>query len=492
MCLYATDLQDAGHRVDKALVHPSALEAAAAATHPDVELLVLDAVFPFAMVRRLKELTGLPILVGGHNALQHMLRGPADFGIVGPGRRALTAFVAGQPHAEIPGLWFRDAEGRLDCGQGSDKLGNGLATELEPFEPDADWDYFGPPRAPGSNRRIPSIVADFGCVWNRSILGAEGEFKPFAGVSPRLPDVAMTAQARSVVESQFVASEGGCSFCVLRYSKRSGASVDAVLDSLVSQARHHLRDGAHGLSLQTEHPLPFLTPLLDRLEEQSLTAGLDELHIRTIPWLILRHSSELSDAIQRSRELGIQLVLGQVGFEAFDPLSMELFHKGLSVEDNRAAARLLSQLEAEHTPHFRGTVGHGFILLHPWTRPADLRTNLEACRSDAPWLLPSFSPDRRVELYAEWSPLFWKAQDEGVLRPAPDGFGWDWQFADPGTGEIVAAASSLLAGRLDKSHGQAAQVFDQVLSIWEAGLEPEERRARYLALRHSHSLHGDR
>jgi hypothetical protein len=367
MCLYASDLQRAGHVVDKAMVHPSALDEAAAATHSLSQLLVLDAIFPFGMIRRLRQLTGLPVLVGGHNALQHMLRGPADFAIVGPGRQAMSALLRGDnlsrllrgdPPDDIPGLWWRGAEGQLDCGGHPASSGASLSEELDPFTPDWNWDYFGPPRAPASNLRIPSVIADFGCVWNRSILSSEGAHSPYAAVSPRVPDVPMTSRATAVLQGQFIENEGGCSFCVLRYAKRTSDKTSAVIASVVEQARVHLAHGAHGLSLQTEHPLPFLVALLDALDQAGLADAIDELHIRTIPWLVLRHREVLEETIVRSKELGIQLVLAQVGFEAFDELSLELFHKGLSGDENRAAARLLTELTERHGPHFLGTGGH--------------------------------------------------------------------------------------------------------------------------------------
>jgi len=490
MCLYAADLQRCGHRVDKAMVHPTALDEAASSLEPSVEMIVVDAVFPFGMIRRLQEITSLPVLVGGHNALQHMLRGSADFAIVGPGRAPLFAFVSGQNPSEIPGLWWRTEAGQLDCGGALSIAGRSLAAELDPFEPDDDWDYFGPPRAPGSNRRIPSIVADFGCVWNRSILESEGTFSPFQEVRSRLPDVAMTSAAQSVIQEHFIDQEGGCSFCVLRYSRRTSDKNTDVLSSLVTQARRHIEAGAHGLSLQTEHPLPFLVALLDQLSEAGLTDSLDEIHIRTIPWLLLRHEEQLIAAIERGREFRVQIVLAQVGFEAFDPFSMELFHKGLSAAENRAAARLLSRLDEKYQPHFVGTTGHGFIPFHPWTRPGDLRTNIEACREDAPWLLPAISPERRVELYAEWSPLFWKAEDEGLLRTSPEGFGWDWEFKDSGTGEIVSTARSVIASHGGLPAGGAVEVLEEVLTIWESGLSPAERRGRYVTLHGPRALRG--
>ena len=128
--------------------------------------------------------------------------------------------------------------------------------------------------------------------------------------------------------------------------------------------------------------------------------------------------------------------------------------------------------------------------MHPWTRPADLRINIQACREDAPWLLPAISPERRIELYAEWSPLFWKAEDEGLLRASPEGFGWDWEFNEAGTGEIISTTRSVLASRGGPATGSAVEVLEEVLTIWESGLSPADRRERYVALHGPRALRG--
>jgi len=482
MCLFAHDLLEDGHNVRCVLVHPSALDDACREFAGNCQLLVLDSIFPFAFIRRMQQQVGALTIVGGHNALQHALRGPADIALVGPGRGALRqlvrSFEQGQSVHGLPGTWFTREDGVLDCGPHLDP--SPLEDELLPFQPYLDWQYFGPPRAPGSNLRIPSVVAEFGCVYNRPVL-ADGGF--YSDLQPRRPQVDMSDAAALAIDENFVARQGGCTFCTLRYSPHMPAPMrDTRL--LLEQCRTLLTMGARGLSLQTENPLPYLSSLLDSLAaEPDLHKRCEELHVRTIPWLVTRHREALEDSIDRCRELGIRLVLSQVGFEAFDELGLQVFHKGLTGEQNRAAARLLGELSERHSDSFTGTDGHGFILLHPWSTPETLAENLVAARADAPWLLPAMTPDSRLELYCEWTPLFWKAWDDGLLEEAPDRFGWDFRFADPRCSEVVAATGSILAALGERGVAQGADVLEAVLSCLQEQPDPKVRRQHYLDLR---------
>jgi hypothetical protein len=472
MCLFASDLRAAGHEVRAALVHPSAIQDVAAGS--DVDLLLLDSIFPFRLVRELRSALGAPVLIGGHSALQHMLRGDADHALVGAARRLLPAAIEAilSPGPTLPpGLWTRLEDGTLDCGPGAPPTTP--RDEVLPYTPDFEWEYFGPPRAPGSNLRVPSVVAELGCPYDTKVLGpADRGF--YAGVEPRTPDVPMTARARDEIERSFVQRDGGCTFCVFRYQPFRRHTPREARALLVTQLEALRALGARGFSLQTENPLSYLDEVL------PLAAGLgfEEVHVRTIPWLILRHREALVRAAETAGRLDIELVLGQVGFEAFDERGLEVFHKGLSPRANREAARLLTELTAAH-PRFEGTRGHGFIALHPWTRIEDLRTNLDACREDAPWLLPDLDPRRRLEIYNEWSPLFWKAQDDGLIDPAEDRFGWSFRFADDRTSEVVAVASALTTEGRTPGH----EVLDRVLTAREENPGPDARKAAYLRLR---------
>ncbi len=480
MALFATDLSRAGHEVDCALVHPSALDEAAAALRGTCDLLILDSVFPFGMTRRLREAISAPVLIGGHNALQHVLRGPVDAALTGPGRAHLAAAVAGvleeRDRETVPGLWFWE-DGLLRCGPQAPEPRP--LDDVQPFEPWIDWRYFGPPRAPGSNLRLPSVVADSGCVYNRSALGGANPF--YRETKPRLPDLALHPSARKRLLEETQEREGGCTFCAFCFTLHRRPPPGHVYEAVLEQCGRWISLGARDLSLQTEHPLPLLPGLLAAMDERGWAERIDALQVRTIPWLILQHQGLLEQSIEAARRAGIRLVLAQVGFEAFDEPSLAAFNKGISADENERCAALLSEWSQHHSDAFDGTAGHGLIPFHPWSTIQGLRTTLDACKRSAPWLLPGFHPGRRVELYQEWGPLFWKLQDEGLGTESEDGFGWGWRFADPKVEELVQGVAHLR--RQNPAWTQRAwEATEAVLAVLESVEAAQDRAQRYKSL----------
>lgn len=428
MALYAPDLRADGHEVETALVPPGAItaleERLRGGRH---DLVALDSIFPFDLTERIRAAApGAVLLVGGHNAAQHVLRGHADLAVVGNGRQALRR-IAREPAGalRIPGVLARLPGGRIDAGPVPDRPASPF-DDLFPFRPDLEWEHLGQGREPDAHRNAPSIVAEAGCPYDPPLSRAPA----WEGVEPRLPEADLSPAARDLLSALLVSRARGCAFCAFRYQPFRRRPVPEAVDALMEQARWMARQvGARSLSLQSEHPFPYLVPLLDALERDGIR--LEELRIRATPWGVLREEASLRASIARAASLGTRLVLHQIGLEAFADADLALFHKGISAAENRRCARLLAALEAEHGPGvFTGTRGHGLILFHPWTTPESLAENVAAIAEDAPFLLPRLSPDLRLEFYGEWIPVFWKAQDDGLLVPIRGGFGWDFRFRD--------------------------------------------------------------
>ena len=119
MCLFVNDLRESG-----AEVHPFLVNIAEAGRIPFIarehklDLVAMESIFPLQAVRRIKEGLGkTPLVLGGVNALTLFLHSPAEFAIVGPGRRAMAALVkalTGEGSlGQVPGLFHRVTGGKL-------------------------------------------------------------------------------------------------------------------------------------------------------------------------------------------------------------------------------------------------------------------------------------------------------------------------------------------------------------------------------------------
>ncbi len=471
MALYAADLRERGHAVRCILVSPAALESLPARTcSPPPSWVFIDSIFPLSLAARVGALfPGARVVVGGHNAAQHVLHGAVELGVVGNGRKVVHALVEGVPWEKIPGCLGRNEDGALHSGPlpvRSDTVWD----EVFPYRPFLDWEYLGEDRGPLSSGNAPSVVAESGCVYEAPLSRAS----EFADVPPLPIPVPCTPAATLLLQETLWKKARGCSFCTFRYQPLQRARVEETVGRVIGQIRFLVVErGVESVSLQSEHPFPLLSPLLKRLGEEDIF--LKELRIRGIPWGILKEEETLRRALTEAGNT--RIVLQQVGFEAFTDQELGLYHKGISAIDNRRCARLLTRLSAEWgADRFVGTRGHGLILFHPWTTVSTLKANLEAVRADAPFFLPSLGPHRRLAFYGDWLPILWKAHQEGLTVPGGD-FGWDFRFRDPDVHRLDAALRRLLL-LLERLSGPPAGASPSLQQAWRQkarGIHRQER-----------------
>ncbi len=158
----------------------------------------------------------------------------------------------------------------------------------------------------------------------------------------------------------------GCSFCDVAADKGFCGNLD--MKTVIAQIRclpETLNGKKIPFELINENPLPGLPDLLrevarrgDKLCQINLTLRADYL---------IAGVEHLRQALDIAGELGIYILLSSIGFESFDDAILRNLNKGLSVEKNLQAVRLLRQLKKEF-PHQMGYSRqegaiHGFI--HP-------------------------------------------------------------------------------------------------------------------------------
>ncbi len=446
MCLLLADLRRAGHEVDAALVHAQAVDLLIDAIRDRAyDFVAFDAIFTVPVLDRVKAACpDVPILVGGNNALALMLLSRADFAIVGPARSAMLRFVEGVASetlpAGVPNLFVRLPDGRVDhSGVHADWAVHG---ELADYAPDLDWGYLGPSRAPGSNTRFASVVPEWGCAFqNDSLTGPAFDALERGGVSDVVSSLPLTDAARRAVQP-YASNTRGCSFCAFRYQPYTIDRVTTTISRVIDQMTFlSTRYGVTEFSIQSENPFRFLEPLITALSESTLRV--DKLLIRTFPAILARNADVVRQALSHALDRGIRVRLQQLGFENFSQPELDRLGKGISVEENVAAARLLTELSDALGDGVELFGGHGFILFTPWTRPSDIVQNVRTVANDAPFLADSLTPASRLCFYDPFNPIFRLAEREGLVVRVPHDYTLDFRYADPDTRRMLKLAAAL-------------------------------------------------
>ena len=161
----------------------------------------------------------------------------------------------------------------------------------------------------------------------------------------------------------------GCSFCDVAVDKGFYGSLD--METVVSQI-HCLPDLADGrkipFELINENPLPGLPRLLTEIKGRGMKPSQINLILRA-DWFVVGEKY-LRQALGLARNMGVYILLSSVGLEAFDNEILRNLNKGLNVDTNLRAVRLMRQLKEDFPRHWGyaradGAI-HGFIHPTPW------------------------------------------------------------------------------------------------------------------------------
>ncbi len=161
----------------------------------------------------------------------------------------------------------------------------------------------------------------------------------------------------------------GCSFCDVAVDK--GFCGRLGMETVLSQIRclPQTQDGRKiPFELINENPLPNLSELLR--ESARRGDGLSQVNLTLRADYLIAGAKYLRDALGVADELGIYILLSSIGFESFDDAILRNLNKGMTVEKNLQAIRLLRRLKEEY-PHQMGYSSkegaiHGFIHPTPW------------------------------------------------------------------------------------------------------------------------------
>jgi hypothetical protein len=161
----------------------------------------------------------------------------------------------------------------------------------------------------------------------------------------------------------------GCSFCDVAADKGFHGKLDTETVIAQIQCLPQAPDGRKiPFELINENPLPTLHGLLQEVHSRNIRISQINLTLRADG--LISGLAHLREALQMARKLGVYVLLSSIGFESFDDRILRNLNKGISVETNLQAIRLIRQLKEEFGDAFgyssREGANHGFIHPSAW------------------------------------------------------------------------------------------------------------------------------
>lgn len=161
----------------------------------------------------------------------------------------------------------------------------------------------------------------------------------------------------------------GCSFCDVATDKGfyGELGMKTVLTQIACLPEHE--DGRKiPFELINENPLFTLPCLLNASKERNIMMSQINLILRAD--YLLKGEARLRESLCIAGGIGMRILVSSVGFEAFDDTILINFNKGIDVEANLKAIRLMRDLKEEFPKELAyskvaGAI-HGFIHPTPW------------------------------------------------------------------------------------------------------------------------------
>jgi len=170
----------------------------------------------------------------------------------------------------------------------------------------------------------------------------------------------------------------GCSFCDVAVDKGFLGSLDRKTVLAQIQKLPEREDGRKiPFELINENALPGIPMLLREVNARGILLSQINLTLRA-DWFLLGEAF-LKEALGLAKQMKIRILLASMGFESFDDRILANLNKGLDVETNLRAIRLMRKIKEEFPDQWgyargEGSV-HGVIHPTPWDTPETERSN---------------------------------------------------------------------------------------------------------------------
>jgi hypothetical protein len=241
----------------------------------------------------------------------------------------------------------------------------------------------------------------------------------------------------------------GCSFCATGGVPRMPAG--ETLASVLAQLDHILATEPETARIQVndQNPFPYLVQLVERVRARA--ARPMEILIETRADWFLGALPVLERALVAAERAGHRILLFLVGIENLSQKELDLYNKGVTVEENERAIHECRRLRRKHPAAWSDTpAAFGFVLWNPWTELSDLTLNLAAIERTGLGEFRGQIARSKLRLYPDTA-LYYKALHEGLVtaRFAFDAmdsarrYGYEaevpWRFKHPATERAYGA-----------------------------------------------------
>ena len=319
----------------------------------------------FSLAKELKDEGAVTILAGpqadadfrgeeGWQQHPHRFKGLSDsfrFALHGPAEQAipLLSRLEGSHWPDVPGLSYKDRNGEI--------IQNPKKSWDEKYLGKVRWDNLYVVGANGiTPQRITTgqVLQQIGCPHAARVIEAEIDYP---------------ASIRAGQGERIKLPVRGCSFCDVAADKGFPGKLD--METVLCQIRC-LPEGRDGgkipFEIINEYPLPGLPDLLRAVYRRGMRLSQINLTLRADG--LIAGAAHLEEALRAARQMRVYVLLSAIGFESFDDTILRNLNKGISVQENLEAVRLIRRLKAEFPHHLgystqEGAI-HGFIHPTPW------------------------------------------------------------------------------------------------------------------------------
>lgn len=205
----------------------------------------------------------------------------------------------------------------------------------------------------------------------------------------------------------------GCSFCATGGVARrpAGETLKSVLEQLDNVLA--TEPETTKIQLNDQNPFPYLVAFVERAAERAKRPL--EILIETRADWFLGSLGVMERALTAAEKHGHKVLLFLMGLENLSQKELDLYNKGVTVEQNERAVLECRNLRRRHPKSYSDTrAAFGFVLYNPWTEPSDLLLNIESAERIGLEEFRGQIARSKLRLYPDTA-LYYKALHEGLV-----------------------------------------------------------------------------